>query len=222
MIGPFNLGTLLICEGKEEMGLVRQMKIEGIIPPIEITCVGAPGNAPGIDALADHLVGLSGITGFPNIQKLGVFADNDLSSPDAFTRIQAAFVRANTQVSTDFPVPTAAYSPVSANGRTVSVALSPGPGLLGCLETNLLDVLAALHPDEMACVSGMISCAKATTNPPTWPGSKESKARIRAALTILHPRNPNVPLSALWADTPTLIPVSHPQLQYLSDFLNNL
>ncbi len=225
MVGPFTLGTLTICEGKDEVAIVERMIAEALVPAMHVSCIGEPGAGPGIDALTSHLEGLAVVTGFvTNIKSIGIVADNDLVNPTALARIidSVTAANANPDVGGRLSVPTSGFTRSSTGSIAVTPILSPGMNQTGCMETTLLSVLGRLYTPKMPCVDALIQCAKTSAPPTFWGGSKEEKARVRAAISILHTQNPNIPLSRLWKDNPALIPVSDSAFSYLHNALCSL
>jgi hypothetical protein len=224
MLDVITLDTIAVCEGKEDRALVDRLIDEGLVRPMHTLAIGDFGAGPGIDGLRSELEGLAVVTGFSLIRRMAIIADNDLLAPPAFDRIVAALnaANANPDVGGVLSVPAAPYHRgVGALIETVAL-LCPGPGLSGCLEDVLMNVLRRMHGPKIQCVDNFISCAQSTSPPSIWTPTKEQKARVRGSMTVLQTDKPNLPLHGLWRDNPNLIPASSPEFGFLSFVLNAL
>lgn len=200
--------TYIICEGKEDEALIKQLaKVRGL-PDHQTAVIGNTGN-PGIDSLFDHLKKVIGVSGFKSsVKKIILVADSDQDAKRAFDKVCTHIRNANGQADVDnfYQVPKAAFRE-SSGSPTFTVVLLPGPNMNGALETLLWNVVRRLYPDQANCVEAMIECAGIKEPAAEWNIAKRDKARVHSAISILNRHNPAVSISYLWERAPDLIPV---------------
>jgi hypothetical protein len=207
---------LLICEGAEDAALAIALQSAGAIPSdilIKYIGEGMVDTGYGIDGLKAYLEGLPGTTLLRGIKSLGIFVDNDIT-PDkgpASKFVQNAVREANkdTDVAGRYSVPTAPHSKASNARIHTTLILASGGNAPGCLETLLVQILGSLYATEMKCVEQLLQCGGVLNANPPWTASKLDKARLRAAIAILHRNKPQMPLASLWNKAPNVIPIGN-------------
>jgi hypothetical protein len=213
---------VIVCEGVEDGALLNHMMDAGQIGPFDVSTIGDGhhDDGKGKDALGSHLMKLVGRAGFKDIHDIVILLDADEDEAAAFAAAKVAVEAANADVDVNgrYTVPDAAF--IKKGGKiSTTVMLLPGQGAKGCLETILWRVISQKYPKHAACVESLIQCAGVGAGAQAWGQSKLDKARVRAAVAILHKGNPAQALSRIWEKAPALIPTDGGQF---SDLVQHL
>lgn len=219
---PFTQSKLIVCEGPEDSALLNQLMNAGQIGTFDVSTIGDGHHTDGKgkDALVDHLKKLVGRTGFRDIQDLVIMLDSDEDEAAGFDAARAAIDTANADVDVNgrYTVPDAAFTKKDGNLST-TVVLLPGQMAKGCLETILWRIISKKYSKDAACVESLIQCAGVDAGAQAWSQSKLDKARVRAAIAILHRSNPAQALSRIWEMAPALIPTDEGEFNDLVQHL---
>ncbi len=91
----------------------------------------------------------------------------------------------------------------------------PEPGVKGCFETVLWEIVERKYPAKAKCVAKAFDCAAVKD----WTISKLDKGKIRSFISMEYKKNPAIALSLLWRDAPEIFPVADRAFKPISDFL---
>lgn len=209
---------LIICEGGEDSAFVKEMIRSRGLQQFDISVIGDHSTGFGLTGLKHHLTALAGVRDFhAKVRDICLFADSDNSQSANFKLIQDHIREANLDptVKGVLPVPRAPFKKAKKKNVTFTVVLQPGGNEPGCLETVIWKALSKLHPEEVICVDKLVTCAGISSGRQPWGVSKLDKARVRAAIAIIHRDNPAQSLSSLWIKSPNLIPITDPEFNQI-------
>ena len=151
-------------------------------------------HAGGITKIGTELRGLSGATNFGIVEHVLIIADCDDNA-------QANFAEVCNQIQLANDNPPTYATPVGPLTRagvkpTVNVALVPGAGMVGDLETMCLCVIAKNDAATIQCVEDFATCTGAAN----WPPSKRAKMKLEAYLAAHFSAQPQILLGYAWWD----------------------
>jgi hypothetical protein len=157
----------------------------------------------GNSALARGLVALSNLPNFSNVDDVGIVMDADENEATTFAEICSRISAANSDPGIKpglaYPIPSSPFQ--KANGKpSVTVIMTPGSGKPGCLDTLIWSVLKRQYSSEATCVETLLECARRKSGPDRWGQNALDKARVRAAIAVIHRQNPSLSLSKVWSD----------------------
>ncbi|MBL8660467.1 MAG: hypothetical protein JNM75_12010 [Rhodospirillales bacterium] len=217
MVNPLALtdieaDRLVLCEGPQDRAFLGALHQDRKLPPAQITCPSNHKLPGGKDGFRLFLLAIRAWTSFPRLKELVIVADSDADPTAAFQSV-AEHLRA----AGGYPVPVTPHDK-AAGSPSVVVLMVPWHDLQGALETICFDAAAGAHPAEAGCVNKFASC----TGADNWPPQKFAKMRIHALVAATHRQNPGVGLGNVWAQAPSLIPISAPAFDRIADFFRNL
>lgn len=207
---------LLVCEGREEVAFVTELRRLHQLPAMDICCIGDRETGNGITGLRAHLIELITDPGFHNVEHAVILADSDHSQNELFGIVaqQITAANQNIDVAGRYAVPN---SPFTRGEGTVDVTvlMQPSQNATGCLETLLWEVFLREHAAVAHCIDAAVACSGISAPPNQWSQSKLDKAKVRAGIAMLNEGNPALALSFLWKDKPNIIPGTAPEFDDL-------
>lgn len=217
----FRQSRFVLGEGADDAECVRSLIDKRNLPLFDVS-----PNRDLVDAKGSSVAGNTGfvtaisqcepITGFTNVRDVVVLSDND-ENPDAAFASVCQQIEAARKGGFLKRVWGKAQKPgeKAAGDPSVSIWMWPSPGVRGCLETLLWQVMQATHPKEADCVKSACQCSESDL----WPISKLHKAYVRAFIALACKKNPGTPLGLLWRDCPEFIDLMDAAFDPVSDFL---
>lgn len=193
---------IFVCEGFEDRNFIYHLGQKRTLPECNTFSMDELGHK-GNSALAKGLVALSNLPNFSNVDDIGIVMDADENEATTFAdicgRISAANSNPDIKAGVAYPIPSAPFQ--KANGKpSVTVIMNPGSGNPGCLDTLIWSVLKSQYSAEATCVEALLNCANRKSGPNPWGQNALDKARVRAAIAVIHRKNPSLSLSKVWSD----------------------
>lgn len=210
----FTHDRFIIAEGFEDVAFLRALIDGRNLNRYDVSPTADMGAAGGTSGFENAFLACEPIPGFDAVHHVVIVADNDDNPTKAFRSLCRQLERARTDFNRTWGDPTNPGE-TAAGDPTVSVWMWPAPGVPGCLETLLWQVVQDKYPTEAECIETAILC----TGINEWSPSKLAKARIRCFTALKCKRNPAVALGILWRDFRNVIPVTAAPFKQVADFL---
>ena len=173
-------------------------------------------HAGGLNKIGIELRGLSAATDFGMVEHVLIIADCDDNAQANFTEVCNQIQSAN-DVPPVYAVPAQPLTRVGAN-PTVNIALVPGVGMVGNLETLCFGVITKNDAGIVQCVDDFATCTGAAN----WLPSKRAKMKLEAYLAAHFGANPQMPLGLAWwelAQGP--MPLDDPDFDEIADIMES-
>lgn len=158
---PLLWRKLVLVEGKDEVNFLSALTEHMGLPDIEIR------SFEGVNNLRGYLKALRAVSGFENLQSLGIIRDADANARGALESVQGGLSDAG------YPVPPASLTLAEGQPRVI-VLINPHEKEGGSLDDVCLHSLASHQ--AMTCVFEYFECL---ANRGITPGS-QAKAQVRA------------------------------------------
>lgn len=167
---------------------------------LQIVCAGGRGNLK-------NLSGLSVARGFRSVKHLTVVWDAETSLEGSFDEIVSE-LREGYMHAPDRPWERSGDDP------SVAVAILPGGGQNGALETILVDYINAHHRETLDCVDSFVTCARVD----------DSRSAVRAQKRIVNAwlsvqRDPGLRAGAAFHPRSNLFDMNDPVFDPLADLI---
>lgn len=212
----YSASHLILAEGNAESRFIVALLEELGIRDLQVIA-HAPGKGGFTGRLDSIYVNEAIVSGA--VESILLIRDVDNDWDVAWREIQAQ-IRGSRY---PYPVPTApaTYAPSASNLPATCVYMLPGERRIGCLETLLMDAMAAHYPNEVAEVDRMLAKLQAA---PFGPCAQD-KARIACLTAVLCETDPSASVAYIWSKTPKLRallrdPCIEPLVSFLRDVPN--
>lgn len=206
---------LILCEGPHDRAFLRALLKKYHISGFQTTDPTDLGEQRGGHTF--WLKSLNRIVVTPKaetVRGIIVMGDNDLKPADRLSSIVTAISSCDAFPAngTKLPVPTQAEQIVEG-APSVMILMVPLGGKKGNLEKLCLPPARRAAPENvLQCVDQFKSCAG-------WSETRNSKAEIRALISCIHKKDPELAFSRVWEECPSLIPLEDNDFVPLVDLL---
>lgn len=199
----FNEPVYVVCEGPADACLVRRLLKHHSISGCEVR------EAKGNQRFTSHLLGVATSSDRPKLRRLVVIADNDLNPTDRFTNVQNALRTAG------FVVPSTA-SVIESGDPSVTTFMVPTFGMVGTLETLLVEAIFTNDANLKRCLEETCTCAGKVDG---WDKVKRAKMFFQAAVAFRCADDPSAGAAHVWSKTHNPVPIDSQVFDELTQFL---
>lgn len=203
----FNTTTLLLCEGIEDRSFLRALIGGRNLGPFDVKTASDICGDAGKGAFSKALEYAVPITGFGNIERIGIIADADNHYRKTFNDIcdQIKKANENSNVAGRFSIPAAPYQ-LSGGKPRIMIVLFPAQNRRGALDTLLWGAIQdmKIFAGKLHCIEESVDCADIRK----WQKATLDKSRVRIALALSHKRSPAVSIRKIWLQYPDVIPIA--------------
>jgi hypothetical protein len=163
------------------------------------------------------------LTGFSKIKHVVIVADDDRLADNRFAQVVNQVREIAATSSPRFAIPAqervrATLNIANTSTVDVTVAMIPWTGTPGVLETLLLPAARAAS----AVVAQGLDAFVQHCGVNAWAlEASRNKMKLRCLLAAAHEDNPGIGVGKVWSDAEHLIPIDHPSLKQMVDFISS-
>ena len=237
------LNTYLLCEGKGDKdffdGFLTYHQFRSVlVKPAELPSQGNGRSGPsGKDVIGRFLMGEyttsaleEGGFNLTRSTHVVIVADADNNPSKSFKSILSQLDSANAAFEKSpfshskkvfkLALPEKPWETAySVDGNpSVSILVVPDAHKCGALETLCYDALKDHHEAISSCVESFAECSGANA----WDEQKKSKLKLRALLSAIHHRDPDIGFGRVFSKSPNLIKFDHEAFRPLIEFFEEL
>lgn len=213
---------LILVEGSSDKALfenllsIREIQGFNVFSPWDMGT-----KLEGEDSIKHLLDALPVHREFDSVKKILIVIDSDNDPAEKFTKFQNLLSETK-----DFSGRIGRYPiPVnpdifasSENSPSIAITTLPCNNATGAMETLCLQAAFEKSSDTAHCIEAFSYCAGTHE----WSPQKLAKFKLRALISTMHTKNPDLPTTYLWECAPHIVPLNSTVFDALAKFLKEI